>query len=723
MYRVIVFALIGWSGVVSAMPPWPACRVNVAGKGGPAILIDNAPYAPLFFVANNQFGRDDVLLKELRQAAEAGVPLFSFNVPLAWHATDEQAAEIVDRFCSAHPDGYFYLRLSLGANGKWLDEHPADCIAKCVEDPGQPARYERIGWASPASTAWREATAQMLADRLRQIATGPHGAHFIGAELEYLTTAEWYYPDPNTFTDYSAVNRSAFRAWLSRTYRKDSTLQQAWGDSGVTIDTAALPTPEQREAAAWGVFRDPRANRRAMDVQRFQSELLADTIGYFAGVVKQATARRALAGAYYGYTMELNGNGPRALAQSGHLALNRLLACKDLDLLHAPYSYFERASGQPGHLHGPIDSFALHGKLFVMEDDTYTHLSAEKPEGAIIAPGWQARTHSLEETLSVTRRTFGYSLTHRCGLWYLDLLSDGRWQDPGFWRAMPLLRRLEAEIRSAPPFQPQVAFVVSEQAPNVMRATTWPLLVQSMSWWRSELDRIGTPVGYYLQSDLPNLPASVRVIVLADPFVIEKAERQAIEKQLDRGATVVWTYAPDIAGPDGIDCHRIADITGIAVEPRSDDTPITIASALTEEEIAIDDTPWAPRFVVTAKEVDIVARYKATGEVSAAALPMRNGVSLYTATPRLPAGLMRVVCARAGVHLFRNTPGMTGIAGHYLIVHTENDGLHTFQWPYACQSVERIVPPSRAAITIDSERRWTDVLPARTTAIYACYAD
>ncbi len=708
-----------------AAPSWPVCCVRAAGpstRGGPAIHIGNAPYTPMFFVGNNQFNRDDVLLKELRLAAEAGVPLFSFNVPLEWRATDEQAAEIVDKFCKAHPDGYFYVRIFLGANEKWLAEHPDECIAKCIEEAGKPSSFERLGWASPGSTAWREATAGMLADCVRQIATGPLGAHFIGVELEYLTTAEWYYPEPDSFTDYSPANLAAFRAWLRRGYKSDRALRKAWNDSNASIDGATLPTPAPREAAGWGPFRDPRANRSAMDLQRFQSELVADTIAYFAGIVKEATARRSLVGAYYGYTMEINDNGPRALVQSGHLALERLLDCKDLDILHAPYSYFQREAGQPGHLHGPLDSVALHGKLFVLEDDTYTHRS-EKPAEGLIAPGWEARTQSIDETLSVARRTFGYALTHRTGIWYFDLLSDGRWQDAQFWQAMPLFRRMEAEMRSEPPFQPQVAFVVSEQAPHAMRATTWPVLLQSLSWWRAELDRIGTPVGYYLQSDLPNLPESVRVIVLADAFVIDKTERRAIEKWLDRGATIVWTYAPDIVGPHGIDCRRIGDITGIAVEPRSDDTPMTISSALTDEEIAIDPSSWNPRFVVTAKEMDVVARYKATNEVSAAARPMRNGVSVYTATPRLPVGLMRTICARAGVHLYRNTPGMTGVAGHYLIVHTENEGMHTFQWPHPCHTVERIAPPKRSAVPVDADRRWSDVLPARTTAIYACYGD
>ena len=81
-------------------------------------------------------------------------------------------------------------------------------------------------------------------------------------------------------------------------------------------------------------------------MQRYQSELTADTIAMFARAAKEATEGRSLVGAFYGYTMELSNNGPRALANSGHLALAKLLECPDLDMIHAPISYFERGIGQ-----------------------------------------------------------------------------------------------------------------------------------------------------------------------------------------------------------------------------------------------------------------------------------------------------------------------------------------------------------------------------------------
>lgn len=329
--------------------------------------------------------------------------------------------------------------------------------------------------------------------------------------------------------------------------------------------------------------------------------------------------------------------------------------------------------------------------------------------------------YMLTNPLSTAYRTLGFAMTHRGGMAFRNPASSPL--DIQFWKTMALFRRLEAEMRSEPSFAPQVAFVMSGQPASLLQSDDASGMDQTLSRWRTELDRIGAPVACYLQSDLPNLPTSIRLLVLADAFVIDKVQRRAIDKYFERGITVVWNYAPDVIGPEGIDAQRISDITGIAIEVRSGDAPATLSSALTDEELPVDPIDGCLHFVVVDKQIDVVARYKDTGDTAAAARPIRNGVSLYTAVPVLPVGLMRTICARAGVHLYRNTPGATGVAGHYLFIDTEHEGAHTFQWPYTCRTVERIVPPSRAAIAADADHRWSDVLSPHTTALYACYAD
>lgn len=700
---------------VSALP---RCSVRAARSGGPAIVVDGTPLTPMMFVGNNQFGRDDILVREIGLAASAGLKFFAFYLPLD---PSIDTAATVDKFCAAHPEGYFIVRIGLAATSEWVQAHPDECIAvfdTAEASPGASPKITRL--ASPASEVWRSETADKLSQRVREIAEGPHAHRFVGVVLEYLQTGEWFYPNTEAFGDYSPANLAAFRAWLRRLYRNDKGLRQAWGREDVSIDTAPFPLPLDRDTGALGPFRSPSSQRAAIDMERFQSQLLVETIIHFARVVKTATKDRSLVGVYYGYTMELNNNGPRALVHSGHLGLSKLLQCDAVDIVFAPYSYFERALGQPGHLHSPVDSIALHGKLFVMEEDSYTHL-AQAPSPNLIAPGWNDRTQSLEETLAIVQRNLGIALTHGAGLSFFDLLSDGRWSDPDFWRAIKPLYRMAAERRGQPSFAPEVVFAVSEEAPLFLRSNTYPLLLHSLSWWRAELDRLGTPVGYYLQNDLPLLPDSVKVLVLPNPYVIRRDEQRAIDKFLDRGGTVVWTYAPGVADENGLDLGRIAAITGINALPKSDDVPMIVASALTDETITIDNTSWNPRFVVSGNGVDVVARYAETQEVCAAACPAgrkKRGVSVYTATPRLPVGCLREICRRAGVHFYGPPGVMVGVLGEYLIAHIGPAGAYTFSWPGTWYGVQRLAPDGPVPVIVKGQPAWTDTLPEKTTAVY-----
>ncbi|MCL4216395.1 MAG: beta-galactosidase, partial [Candidatus Hydrogenedentes bacterium] len=519
------------------------------------------------------------------------------------------------------------------------------------------------------------------------------------------------------FQDYSNPNLEAFRDWLKKKYKNDRRFQAAWGNDELTFKTAMFPDPVARDAAVWGSFRDPVAHRPAMDMERFQSELVVDTITYFAKVAKKATRNNSLVGVFYGYTMELNNNGPRSLSHSGHLAFGELLDVPEIDMIHAPYSYFERAPGQPGHMHLPLDSAALHNKLAVIEEDSYTHLGQAAPAENLIAPGWNARTASMDETLAVNLRNAGSFLSHRAGMWYFDLLSDGRWNAPVIWDTSVLLRRVAAEVRSEPLFSPEIAFVVDEAAVQYVRDNSHPYLIHALSWWRAELNRIGAPVGYYLMSDLARLPDSVKVIILPNAFALSDDAREYLARFMDSGGSVVWTYAPDIMGADGPDPARIGELTGAAVEAVFDNVPTVIVSDVSEETMHIDETSWRPRFIVTGGQGVSLGHYQETGEISAIALDFGEGKSIYTATPRLPVGVLRWIVEDAGAHIYRETPGMAARAGNYLFVHGEDTAIDTFHWPRPVRKVSQVYPPG-GDLTVEEGRSWNAAVTAKSTVVF-----
>lgn len=703
----IIMGIIVTAALARPASALPLCRVQPADEGGPAILIDGQPQSPILFMGNNQFGRDEVIAREIRMAGEAGVRIFSCNLWLDWHGGEAKNAEALERFFAANPDGYLYFRIWVGPSPDWARAHPEHCLTQ--------ADGTRRDWATPSSEAWREDAGEQLKRVIRRIADGPHGDRLIGVCPLYLETGEWFYPDTNAFWDYSPANVAAFRRWLRGEYRNERGLRAAWGEPDVTFDDAAIPSPEARQAAAFGPFRGP-AQQAAIDLTRFQSEAVADAIAHFARCIKEASDGRLLAGAFYGYSIELNGNGPRALGHSGHLAFSRLLDCPDIDIIHAPYSYFQRKVGQPAHLHLPADSIALHGKLGIFEDDTYTHL-AMPPGPGVSAPGWPDRTEDMAQTLAVNRRNFGRFFSHGCGMWIFDLLSDGRWDSKDYWDTVPLLRRIAALHRGYPTPPAEIAFVVSEASLPHLVADTHPETYHALYAWRAEVSRIGAPVAYVLQRDLPRLSDAVRMVILANPYVLSSDEQRALDKLLARGGTVVWTMAPGIIRPDGPDPARIAETCGIEVARREDDTPMRFDIVPTSESFELDPAPWRARFVVTDPDVDVLARYSETGEVYCAAKPVRGGVSVYTAGPRLSRDLLRWMAERSGIRPLLDGPGVCYPVGPYLIVHTETEGTFSFRLPEPAAVVERIVPYQTDAIARNTAT-WSEPLPGETTVLY-----
>ncbi len=704
-------------------PAWPECSILSGSDGAPAIVVNGQPLPPILFAGNNQFNRDEVLLEQLRLAAQAGTPFFVIEYSLEWSRSDEEVLELISKFRAAHPKGYFFLRIWMNPNREWLNQNPDERIQK--------SDGTITNFVAPASQKWLAEAGEQLRKRIELLLDSPHGEYFIGAAPMHLNTAEWFYPEANDFMDYSPANLQGFRVWLKDKYGDTITLQQAWGDDSISLNTVEIPTPEQRTATApgMGLFRDPVLHRPAMDLQQYQSEKIVDAILYFARVIKDTTHRRALAGSFYGYLMEINNNGPRALAHSGHLALGKLLESPDIDILMAPYSYFQRSLGEPGNLHLPADSVALHGKLLIVEEDTFTHMAMEPAEG-LIAPGWRERTHSANETLAIAQRNVANFLMHGAGVWFFDLLSDGRWNDPDFWQKTSLFHDMVYSLWNSPYYTPEIVFVMDELSVHTLGANTYPLLNNSLSHWRAELSRVGAPVGYYLQSDLMRLPSSTRLIILANAYKLSNEETQWLDAYVEAGGVVLYTHAAGMINDSQFNTTQMTELSGMPVLQMKNPVPVHLQVEGEDVVHNIDNNSWEPGFYIDLSEnlqessnIEILCRYAENDEISAAVRAHGEGRIAYTATPRLPVSALQRLCDLAGVHRFRDTPGMVGIVGAYLIVHMEISDVPQpirLSMPGILRDVHRVAPSVEGMEIeiINGITTWSDTLLGGATGIY-----
>ena len=142
---------------------------------------------------------------------------------------------------------------------------------------------------------------QALRTIIDHVEHSDYAQHVIGYQLSGQKTEEWYHWSMNCerLGDYSAVMQQAFRQWLVRKYGSSQTLQAAWNQPAVTVETAQIPDYQARIGDRSRTFRDVGTECPVIDFHAFWSEIMADTIDQFAATVKEYTRGTKVVGAFY----------------------------------------------------------------------------------------------------------------------------------------------------------------------------------------------------------------------------------------------------------------------------------------------------------------------------------------------------------------------------------------------------------------------------------------
>ena len=271
--------------------------------------------------------------------------------------------------------------------------------------------------------------------------------------------------------DYSKANLRAFQAWLKNQYKTDAALAAAWSKPGLTFDKAQIPPLEKGRfpvptftspsGKKIHVFYDPQKEKDWVDFSRYTNEAVSQRIMDIAKLIKKETGGKKLTLFFFGYTFDL----PSSI--NGHIDIERLLNCPDVDMFASPLSYWDRMEGGSAGFMSVVDSITAHGKLWINEDDMRTHLMTEKlrgPDGKfnpISIP-----TKNLEETSWFLQRNLSALIVHRTGTWWMDLCAWGAFNDPSLWKIFTEKGNpLYSEIYAHPtPYRPEVAIVIDPRA-------------------------------------------------------------------------------------------------------------------------------------------------------------------------------------------------------------------------------------------------------------------
>ena len=651
-------------------------------KGGLSqIVVNDSAHAPYFFFVNTETAEDGkVVDAQIREAAASGLHLYSgvMYLPLrnAYGSRSFGAIDaLLQQILAADPDGYLLPRLQFVPTNFWARTHPDQMARYADGSEGDVSLASSEFWADCVDAL--EALVAHLTDP-----ETPGGDRVIGFHLE---RGEWFY-DAESGPDISVPNREAFQHWLQAQYQALYALRAAWFDGAVTFEDAAIPLPLARDPkkGQGPLYTGPR-DGRWVDYARFSSALAAQAITGLASVVKTLSAGRMLVAVSYGYTLEFATRN-----DSGHLALAQVLASPDIDIVAGPNSYAGREAGGAGAFGAPVDSVALHGKLWLVEDDTKTFLAeTETPDT------YNPKIAGGADTQAAHERHFGAALAHKAGVTWMDLWGQGWLNSPDIWRGLRGLRDQAAlSGRLAAGGQgPDVAVLVDEASLAYIKNDPNGLGLHLIGRTRDLLLRAGASVGFYLQSDVTqaNFPDS-KLILFLNALRVTTAERQAIREKLQRpGKTLAWLYAPAMFNERGATPPESSEVVGMTLRLQawnarlgSQTTGVRhpITERLRSSRRVGQDEVMNPSFAVSDPQATVLAEYAANGAPSLAVREHPDGwKSVFFGDPHLTVELLRGLYQYAGVPVYDSQDDITSVGDGVLLVHAPSQGQRTFWLP------------------------------------------
>jgi len=725
-------------------------------NGTPTLFLDGQPvYANLQLIGGLDPNGISATQDAIRAYARAGVHIYSIDAvvnewcgPRPGNPSPYDFSEVESRLrvvVDADPQALLLLRMGLETHylpGDWWNKAYPDEVEVLTDGPYASASF--------ASEVWRSQAQDLLVAYIRHLRAVGLYDRVIAYQVCNGTCGEWiksWSSMEPACGDFSTPMQRAFRSWLRGRYAGNTAaLQAAWRDPEVTFDTAAVPSTKAQTSTTRHLFRDPKAEQQVIDYYACYAEVAADAMIGCCRAVKNETCGDKLAGAFFGYLMELAWNdaffvdnhGDQSLSdtsttqRSGHLGLWKALQAPEVDFFVSPYTYCFRGLGGDGLPMQPTESLRAHGKLYLLEEDTLMHNNFD--------PG--GRMHPVDNSVAIYQRNFGQVLTHGLGITWLESSSfvefplildeahrwQARYQQLGTW-ALQLDRAPQSEVAV---LLDDESFYYESLRNDIDVPLIWQQRVQS-------LNRFGAPHDLYLLNDLlaGSLP-DYKLYILLNPFHLDDRRREALKRIVRRdGKTALWLYAAGYvnadATEDAVGLAHMTDLTGFRygmggsywgpfMHITNFRHPIT--------ERIPQDLFWgstrsiAPNFYVDDPEATVL------GEVVAglgrcrpglaiktfhADEPARAWSSVYCATPNVPAPVLRGIARHAGVHIHNEQGDVLYATPDLLALHTTAGGPRHLILPRRVEVVYDLFHDRVLAHDVDA---FDDLLSPASTALY-----
>ena len=521
-------------------------------------------------------------------------------------------------------------------------------------------------------------------------------------------------------------------------YKTKEDLRQAWGQTEIDFNNITIPSLQEKSGHynggtyecnhfdediksgknkyALGDFIDPDMSFAAIDFLLAIHHGIAESIEHFCRIAKEFSNGKLLTGAFHG---ELLQAGTRKI----------LLESEYIDFLATPGIYTNRMPGAITDIRCPSESYALHNKIFIMEDDTRTHLAAPVTRE-------RYKSYTVEDSITQMKRDFGRNLCRNLHGWWFDMhlrIPDELW-----WMATRSLANGGSSWYDSPEIlelmkqQQQIAelslkhdrrrissiAVIMDESSTLLGAHS--AFLDSINWRCSELARIGAPVDFYYCDDLdnPDIP-EYKLYIFLNTFMLNDKQRQIIKRKVRKNnSTVLWLHASGVCNQDEdkmLSHVNIEDLSGIKMrhDPQSIETEfnitvpthdivsgydINLSDGRIKHDILLNQKDrilpanepnyQMPNFYPEDDNADILGRFTANHAPALAYRDFGTWQSVYCSSKYISSSLLRTIARNAGCHIVCDSDDFIFMNNSYINIHAASDGNKTLTTGRPCSPVE-----------------------------------
>ena len=655
-------------------------------NGVPTITINGKPYSPIMYTRPEQEnalpGCEDTI-------TDSGIQLYStrLNSQLETFWLGENRIDFttfdasVYNLMAVNGDAKILLCVSMFAPTWWmkLSENRDELVIQSKRDR---ETNDDKGYTSPdnstgvsfASTKFRNESAEVLIKLINHVKQQTYYNKIFAFQICAGATYEWMVIESGTLdaaADYSKASENGFKNYLRKKYVTQAGLRKAWHDETVTFDTATIPTIAERDPNGYGgkIFYDPQKDQRLIDFNLFLSDAGADTLLFYAEIVKTLTDNEKILGAFNGYMWAQAGSDANGKI---HSSFNRLLNSDYIDFFASPLAYSERYLGQASTYMPMIDSILSHGKMYIAEIDHRTSLETSYSDNFQYGSGQgisTGKTYTIRETVLQYKRDIIQGLLSGVGMWFFDMRGNWLGEEQFYQTIYDMKKEYDYSYTFTNKSNlNEVAVIVGEETYAYSTLSGFNAVYHFNNYLyrvqRKSLNTMGAEYDTYSMSDLVDgkVPEH-KVYIMLSPIEVTKEESAAIDKYIKKNNhTVVWVYACGYSNGVTLGTDNISALTGMTVKEVSISSIINVrisdkGNALTKGLNGViygNSTQGVnPLLYVDDNSVTKLGYYTdRTTYAGLAVKEMGDWTSVYSGAMNLPVGLLRNILKNASVHIY-----------------------------------------------------------------------